>query len=242
MDTATAGNHGTMEERTMIDRSISQWLWRMERGTYPPVSGASVDDDPDTTGDDTADDSSDDQNVPSTDAGAKPLDGITPEQQKAIDKLVGDARREGRKAGADAARADAERKRAEEEGKFRELYESAQAELAKIKPEADALTEKVTALEQAVNAYLEPIIQTLPPMSQKMIQRFDILERIEFLSEDGDGEIAAAQQGTKKRQRVEPSNVRGRTEKPQPLGQSEIRRQSGRIVQRVKERQGNQAG
>lgn len=198
------------------------------RDWYPAVSGASVDDDDDESSDDDSDD----------EAGVPTAPVFTAEQQTVINRLIGDARKDARtKAEADAS-AKAEKDRLAAENKFKDLYESSDKELNEIKPKYEAAAETITGLEEAVATYINPQIDKLPKITQRLIKEQPILKQLEILAEAGDEAEAEDTKPDKPKQRVPPSNTGRREKKDQPLAFEHTQRRQSRVINNLKERVG----
>ena len=87
------------------------------------------------------------------------------------------------------AQADAERKRLESEGKFKELADQATARLAEVEQqvaELPTLKERVTRYEAALKGYAEQARKGLPKHVLALLDEKDPVDQLEYLAKFGD--------------------------------------------------------
>lgn len=160
---------------------------------------------------------------------------FTPEQQKHLDKLIGDARKEGRESGRKKAADEAEEKRQADEDakkkadekaeadrlaqeqKFQELSEQQAAKIAELEPEVGQLKGDLKAarddLERhaaALKTFLDAQREGLPEHLIDLLDKLDTVEQLEYIAANAD-KLKPEDDGARPRM----GTPRGRT-KPKP--------------------------
>lgn len=230
---------------------MSRSLWFLERRKpvmrdfYPVVSGASVDDDDDNEDEDSDDDDDSNEKDSSRSKDSEnPLKELTSAQQAALNKLVGDARKEGRTKGEEDALSKAEKDRLKSEGKYKEINEELEAKVKDLEPKHEQLSEEYEALKTAVAEYIKPTLDKLPKLTRSLIADHSPLKQLQLLTEhladlEGDDGEESDSGDTTKPARVPKSNTGKREKKEQPLGKSFTTSNQKRIKDRIAARTGS---
>jgi hypothetical protein len=120
---------------------------------------------------------------------------FTPEQQEYLNKLIGQARVQGR----ESARQEFETQQAEDEGNFETLYQQAKDRLAELEP----LEGKVETLETAVKSLLDDKLAALPEAARKAVDglpaSMSVQDKLKWIEDNGDLFNVAATGGTPSR-------------------------------------------
>lgn len=176
----------------MLDFTISERVWRKLKGDEPPAGGGATGPEAETgdhNGDEPGDESPEHGKVEFSEA-----------QQAYLNRLVGKAREEGRKA-AEAkaaeerrkAEQEAERKRLEEKEEFKTLAEKYKDERDDLEAQFNSATETAESLqakleryEQVVTELVERQTEGLPEATRVLLDKMDVLERLDWLAQYGE--------------------------------------------------------
>jgi len=115
--------------------------------------------------------------------------------------------------------AEDERKRLEEQGKFKELSEKAQADAATLKTSYEELGGRAKRMSDALKTYLDKEMEDVPEWVTPLLEKLDIPERLAWLVEN-------REQWTKHNGNIPPSPS---AEKPATMNDDERRKKAFKI-------------
>lgn len=152
------------------------------------------------------------------DKGKKAIE-FSPEQQAYLDKLIGDARKEGRDKAAreaeDARRTaedEAEQKRLEEQKEFEKLANDRKAKLDALEAQVKTLAEQNEKYVSAIKAKLEAERKGLPDHIMALLDKLDPVDQLEWLA----GNAEAAKKPSGAQSPGTPTRPRKPSEPPDP--------------------------